>query len=164
MLRRASVCLVLSLLLLAPACRKKDGEAEADAEADKKADKTDKAATVDQPATPTPTPTQPTTPTEDATKTSGGSGGGSGGAVGGSGGGGGGVPREDLTCDPEDKGDCLEGEQCIGGQGCDEVWTCDADIVCKKGVKEYCGCDGRTFEAVFGNCPWKKYQYEGPCK
>ncbi|EDM80809.1 hypothetical protein PPSIR1_13038 [Plesiocystis pacifica SIR-1] len=82
---------------------------------------------------------------------------------------GGGAPavaeeREDLSCDPAEKGACLEGETCVGGQGCEAVWECDAKIDCKKGVREYCGCDGRTFEAVYGNCPAQKYQYPGPCK
>ena len=165
MLRRASICFAVSLLLLAPACRKKEGD-EPEV-ADEKADKSDKAATtVEQQPTPTPTPTpatEPVAPSGDsgasATKTDSGGAGSGGGS-----GGGAATPREDLTCDPADKGDCLEGEQCIGAQGCDAVWTCDAAIVCHKGVKEYCGCDGRTFEAVYGNCPWQKYQYPGPCK
>lgn len=167
MLRRASICFAVSLLLLAPACRKKEGD-EPEVAAEKKGDKSDKAATNQQP-TPTPTPTpEPVAPAGDsgATKTDSGqasSGGGAGSSGGGSGGGAA-APREDLTCDPLDKAGCLEGEQCIGGQGCDVEWSCDADIVCTKGVKEYCGCDGRTFEAVYGNCPWQKYQYPGPCK
>jgi hypothetical protein len=163
MLRRASICFAVSLLLLAPACRKKEGD-EPEVAAEKKGDKSDKAATVEQPTpTPTPTPTpEPVAPAGDsgATKTDSGGAGSSGGGSGG----GAAAPREDLTCDPLDTAGCLEGEQCIGGQGCDVEWSCDADIVCTKGVKEYCGCDGRTFEAVYGNCPWQKYQYPGPCK
>jgi|SRR5690606_618046 len=165
MLRRTSLCLAVSLLLLAPGCKKKSDEAGSDSAA--AGDKQPEAVA----PTPDPTPTPAPTPTPDpvAPADSGGAaaaGSGSGGGVAGSGGAAGGspTPREDLTCDPLDRAACLEGEQCIGGQGCDAVWTCDADIVCKKGVKEYCGCDGRTFEAVFGNCPWQKYQYAGPCK
>ncbi|MFV8755859.1 hypothetical protein ACNOYE_35350 [Nannocystaceae bacterium ST9] len=71
---------------------------------------------------------------------------------------------EDKSCDPSEKGECLEGETCIGKQGCDATWECDAAISCKKGTREYCGCDGKTFEAPFGNCPSAKYKYAGPCK
>lgn len=71
---------------------------------------------------------------------------------------------EDRSCDPKEKGACLEGETCIGGQGCEAVWECDAALTCKKGVREYCGCDGKTFESEYGNCPTQKYQYPGPCK
>lgn len=162
MLRRVFSCVVLPMLLLAPACKKKGDEPAAD---DAKTDKADKAAVEPaQQPTPTPTPVAPTPESEPAAPAgdSGASKTDSGGA--GSGGGPAPQPREDLSCDPTERGACLEGEQCIGGQGCNAEWTCDATIVCKKGVKEYCGCDGRTFEAVYGNCPWKKYQYEGPCK
>ncbi len=72
--------------------------------------------------------------------------------------------EEDKSCDPTEKGECLEGETCVGKQGCDAVWECDAKVVCKKDIREYCGCDGKTFEAEYGNCPGKKYQYPGPCK
>jgi hypothetical protein len=162
MLRRVSVCLAVSLLMFAPGCKKKTAE-EGEGDAATKAKADDKQPQVAQP---TPTQPQPQTPDPVAPADSGGAAAGdSGGSgIGGSGGGAARPPREDLSCDPLDRGGCLEGEQCLGGQGCKAVWTCDADIVCKKGVKEYCGCDGRTFEAVFGNCPWQKYQYEGPCK
>jgi hypothetical protein len=159
MLRRASLGCALFMLLLAPACRKETEEVD-ERRAKKENQTTAQPQKTDQ-VQPTPTPTTPEpTPSTDsgATKAD------SGGAGSGGSGGGAPAPREDLTCDPSEKGGCLEGEQCIGGQGCDAVWTCDAQIVCKKGVQEYCGCDGRTFEAVFGNCPWKKYEYPGPCK
>jgi hypothetical protein len=71
---------------------------------------------------------------------------------------------EDRSCDPKAEGACLEGESCVGGQGCEAVWQCDDKITCKKGMREYCGCDGKTFESEFGNCPTQKYQYAGPCK
>ena len=71
---------------------------------------------------------------------------------------------EDRSGDPKERGACLEGETCIGSQGCEAVWECDTKVVCKKGVREYCGCDGKTFETAFGNCPTAKYQYPGPCK
>jgi hypothetical protein len=163
MLRRVSVCLAVSLSMFASGCKKESGEVEGDAAS--KAGEGDKQPEVAQPTpTPTPSPT-PVAPTDSGGAAAGDSGvGGSGGGVGGSGGGAAKPRGEDLTCDPLDRGACLEGEQCLGGQGCDAVWSCDAEVVCKKGVKEYCGCDGRTFEAVYGNCPWKKYQYEGPCK
>jgi hypothetical protein len=73
-------------------------------------------------------------------------------------------PPEDRSCDPKDKGACLEGETCVGSQGCEAVWECDDEVTCKKGAREYCGCDGKTFEAEYGNCPTQKYQYAGPCK
>jgi hypothetical protein len=166
MLRRTSLCLAVSMLLLAPGCRKKAGtdEAKDDAESAKTAEPAKDAeepAKVEEPAKADPAEPPVADP---ATGAGAGGSGGSGGSglIGGSGGSA--SARLDLTCDPEDSGACLEGEQCIGGQGCDAVWTCDADIVCVKGVTEYCGCDGRTFEAVYGNCPWTKYQYPGPCK
>lgn len=71
---------------------------------------------------------------------------------------------EDRSCDPKEKGACLEGETCVGKQGCEAVWECDEAITCKKGTREYCGCDGKTFESEYGNCPAQKYQYAGPCK
>jgi hypothetical protein len=170
MLRRAPLSLALSLLLFAPAC-KKDSEVTDEAKADEAAAKSAVATRTDEPATP-PTEASAPAPTEPGEAAAGGSGGsgGSGGAGSGGGSGVGGsggvptIPREDLTCDPLEAGDCLQGEQCIGPQGCDAVWTCDATIICKKDVREYCGCDGRTFETVMGNCPWQKYQYPGPCK
>ncbi|PRQ04699.1 hypothetical protein ENSA5_05480 [Enhygromyxa salina] len=169
--RRIASCLALSALLLLPGCKKKDSETgdEGDEAKDKvaaDAGKADEAADAEEAAElPPPTPANEVPAADSGAAGSGGAGGGSGAA----GSGGGSVPapvaeREDLSCDPTDKGGCLEGEQCIGGSGCDADWQCDATIVCKKGVREYCGCDGRTFEAVYGNCPWQRYEYEGPCK
>lgn len=177
MLRRAPVgltCLALALLVFTPGC-KKGGEAQGEGEGEA----AKPAAAIELQDTPEPDPGGSAPALEgseagaDGADSAGGGGsaaGGGGSGVAGSGGGVGGgggvpsIPREDLTCDPQVEGDCLAGEQCIGAQGCDAVWTCDADIVCKKDVREYCGCDGRTFETVFGNCPWQKYQYPGPCK
>lgn len=168
MLRRASLCFALSLLLFAPGCNKKGGEGEGDGKAADAGEKAADPGKTEQPVTPAVTPDPVTPPAADeggaVAADSGAKAGSGGSAGGGSGGGGSATPREDLTCDPLEDGACLEGEQCIGAQGCGKVWKCDADIVCKKGVREYCGCDGRTFEAVYGNCPWKKYKYPGPCK
>jgi len=163
MLRRAPLSLVLSLLLFAPACKKKDSEVTDEAKPDEAGAKSAAAAPSDAPATPPTEPSTPPTTEPDEVAADGSAGSGGGSVIGGSGGAPA-LPREDLTCDPTEAGDCLQGEQCIGPQGCDAVWTCDADIVCKKDVREYCGCDGRTFETVTGNCPWQKYQYPGPCK
>ncbi|MCA9686300.1 MAG: hypothetical protein KC457_29305, partial [Myxococcales bacterium] len=152
--------------LVVGGCKKKDEAAEAgDTAADGKdgADKSgDAAAKADDGKAAPEVPAEVEVPAANDGKAAAGSGGGGGG-----GGSGAAVPtddREDLSCDPMEKGSCLEGETCIGAQGCETTWECDASLVCKKGVREYCGCDGRTFEAVYGNCPWKKYQYPGPCK
>ena len=168
-LRSLFTVTLLCLPLVVGGCKKKDEAAEAgDTAADGKdgADKSgDAAAKADDGKAAPEVPAEVEVPAADDGKAAAGSGGGGGGGAGG--GSGAAAPpddREDLSCDPTEKGSCLEGETCIGAQGCETTWECDASLVCKKGVREYCGCDGRTFEAVYGNCPWKKYQYPGPCK
>jgi hypothetical protein len=128
--------LALALLLASLACSGKDDKPVDEAKAKKDQEAAKKADEVTPPATGQPVPTS-----DESVE----------------------VP-EDRSCDPKDKGACLEGETCVGTQGCEAVWECDAKITCKKGMREYCGCDGKTFESEFGNCPTQKYQYAGPCK
>jgi hypothetical protein len=144
MLRRlAPIALALSLASTLTACGKKADEAPADAA---KAKKDEAAKQADAPAPTTAAPAPASDEADDVVLD------------------GGPAPEEDRSCDPKEKGACLEGETCVGGQGCEAVWECDTKITCKKGTREYCGCDGKTFESDFGNCPGQKYQYPGPCK
>lgn len=143
MLRRfAPIALVLSLASTLVACGKKDDAAPVD-DAKAKKDEAAKQAEVAAPPATTAAPAPSSDEADDVVLDGG---------------------AEDRSCDPKERGACLEGETCVGGQGCEAVWECDTKITCKKGVREYCGCDGKTFESDFGNCPGQKYQYPGPCK
>ncbi|GEM_PF-3268353 len=161
------VLLVPCLFALGSGCAKKNTDKDKDASAEKDDSKKGEveAASAEAEAEAEDTSTKVEPPgTETGAAPDVNAGAGSGGGSGGGGSAPAVVEREDMTCDPGEAGGCLEGETCIGSQGCEETWECDAEITCKKGVREYCGCDGRTFEAVHGNCPWKKYAYPGPCK
>lgn len=58
--------------------------------------------------------------------------------------------------------DCPSGQVCAGGAGCEAKWTCQAPRPCTKDLREFCGCDGKTFRGS-STCPGKKYKKTGAC-
>jgi hypothetical protein len=64
---------------------------------------------------------------------------------------------------------CTSAEQCESGicegEGCgdDEPGTCaPKSRACTKDLREYCGCDGKTFSGS-GSCPGKRFSAKGKC-
>lgn len=52
-----------------------------------------------------------------------------------------------------------EGQGCAPGQG-----RCSAkNRICTRDLRQYCGCDGTTFNAS-GSCPGRRYRQRGPCQ
>ena len=50
------------------------------------------------------------------------------------------------------------------GEGCgDSAGTCaSASRACTRDLRQYCGCDGQTFQAS-GSCPGQRFSKPGPC-
>ncbi len=82
------------------------------------------------------------------------------------------APEQVVTSDAsglQDGAACLTGDQCASGvcegQGCtdDLPGICiSAERVCTMDVADYCGCDGRTFQAS-GSCPGRRFDKRGAC-
>ena len=58
--------------------------------------------------------------------------------------------------------DCGAGQDCVGAEGCDSVWTCQPARPCTRDAVQYCSCEGET---VIGSsrCPPRPYRHRGPC-
>lgn len=63
---------------------------------------------------------------------------------------------------------CGDGDECASGicegEGCgDQRGVCaDVSRACTKDLREYCGCDGKTFGAS-GSCPGRRFAATGAC-
>lgn len=64
---------------------------------------------------------------------------------------------------------CLAGPECASGvcegEGCtaDRPGTCaPAQRACTRDLRQYCGCDGKTFGAS-GTCPGRRFSARAPC-
>ncbi len=68
-----------------------------------------------------------------------------------------------------DGGRCTTATDCVSGmcegEGCGaESGTCvSAQRACTKDLREYCGCEGVTFQAS-GSCPSQRFAHTGACK
>lgn len=70
------------------------------------------------------------------------------------------VPPPPATCTTS--ADCRPGETCVGPQGCDQPWTCKADVVCTMDLRTFCACDGTTVQGS-GSCPPRPWVHAGAC-
>jgi hypothetical protein len=69
-------------------------------------------------------------------------------------------PKPDGT--PCDVGSECESGVCEG-EGCDAPGVCKpAQRPCTKDLREYCGCDGKTFRGS-GSCPGSRFSKRGAC-
>ncbi len=98
--------------------------------------------------------------------TSGGAANGSGGdASSGGGASGGGMASGGSGAASGGAGSCLEGT-CQGtceGTTCGGEWICNTEQgACTSDLRQYCGCDGKTFEDS-SSCPSKAYEKRGAC-
>lgn len=62
---------------------------------------------------------------------------------------------------------CNDGSECESGvcegEACDAPGVCKpAQRPCTKDLREYCGCDGKTFQGS-GSCPGSRFSKRGPC-
>lgn len=75
-----------------------------------------------------------------------------------------GDPRVNATAGGcRSSADCGRGEQCIGGEGCDQPWTCQPMRGCTRDLVTYCSCQGETVQGS-GSCPPEPYAHRGPCE
>ncbi|MGE0545749.1 MAG: hypothetical protein AB7O24_28420 [Kofleriaceae bacterium] len=65
---------------------------------------------------------------------------------------------------------CMVGTECASGvcegEGCGEAQPgkcMPADRACTKDLREYCGCDGKTFRSS-GSCPGQRFRARADCK
>lgn len=66
-----------------------------------------------------------------------------------------------------DGASCKAGTECASGvcegEGCDTPGVCmPAQRACTKDLREYCGCDGRTFRGS-GSCPGARFSKRSAC-
>lgn len=75
-----------------------------------------------------------------------------------------------VTAGSKAAGDsCLAASECASGvcegEGCadDRPGTCtDAERMCTRDLRQYCGCDGKSFGSS-GSCPGQRYAHKDPC-
>ena len=61
-------------------------------------------------------------------------------------------------------GQCPNGTECFGGQGCGVPWTCVPMLgrACTADYAPFCGCDGQTFHGS-SSCPDRPWASRGDC-